>query len=86
MHFVMLVGNGLSESAASLTKAVGPVSGGVIFAWSAGNGLSFPLNYYLIFIILSVSAAIGVLLSFKLGKTSNNTQAAEEEETQRLLG
>jgi len=64
--------NGLSESMAAISKSIGPVIGGVIFAWSVGNGLFPPLNYYLVFEVLAFISFLAIMLSYKLDNSIDN--------------
>jgi hypothetical protein len=42
------------------------LTGGALFAWSLTDGMPFPFNHYFVFIILSLAAAGGFVLSFML--------------------
>ncbi|XP_062092069.1 protein ZINC INDUCED FACILITATOR-LIKE 1-like [Humulus lupulus] len=58
--------NGIAMTAMSLFKAVGPAAGGAIFSWSEKR-LNAPIlpGMQLVFFILNLVEAIGVLLTFK---------------------
>ncbi|KAJ9059611.1 hypothetical protein DSO57_1000570 [Entomophthora muscae] len=45
--------NGISQSLGSLARAIGPFLCGFVWAWSLGNGLSFPFDYHFMFIVIS---------------------------------
>ena len=44
--------NGLGMTIGSIAKAIGPFSGSVMFAWSLENKMSFPFNYYFVFLMI----------------------------------
>jgi hypothetical protein len=62
--------NGLNQSSAALARAVGPAIGGALFAWSNENGLPFPLDYHLVFNMLSLISFVIFLCSLLLSKDS----------------
>ncbi|KAJ9059616.1 hypothetical protein DSO57_1000575 [Entomophthora muscae] len=45
--------NGASHSLGSLARAVGPTMCGLLYAWSLGNGLSFPFDYRFMFNVIA---------------------------------
>ena len=57
--------NGLAQSAASLAQIVGPVLGGMLFAWSVGVG-EWPVDFGLVWQVQAVVCAIGVWLCGRL--------------------
>ncbi|XP_059653725.1 protein ZINC INDUCED FACILITATOR-LIKE 1-like isoform X2 [Cornus florida] len=58
--------NGISMTLQSLFKAVGPAGGGVLFSWAqARQYAAFLPGDQMIFFILNVIVAIGVLMTFK---------------------
>ncbi|WCJ28672.1 zinc induced facilitator-like 1 [Euphorbia peplus] len=58
--------NGISMAAMSLSKAIGPATGGILFSWSQKrqDALFLPGNQ-MVFFILNVIEVIGLLLTFK---------------------
>lgn len=48
--------NGLIMSCGSCSKTVGPISAAILFAWTLGNGLYFPFDFHLLFILVSIAA------------------------------
>jgi hypothetical protein len=46
--------NGMQGAFSSLLRAFGPLLAGLMFGWTASNGLGFPLNYCLPFLLGSV--------------------------------
>jgi hypothetical protein len=52
--------NGLAQASASLTRFIAPLIAGPIWAWSLQKGHIFPLNHYLVFLILSTCNLIMV--------------------------
>lgn len=58
--------NGLSLSAMSLFKAMGPAAGGSIFSWAQKRqNASFLPGNHMVFFILNVIEALGLLMTFK---------------------
>ncbi|XP_065842034.1 uncharacterized protein [Oscarella lobularis] len=53
---------GLSHSAASLMRMVGPALGSFLFAWSETNGQGYPFNYHLIFGFMGFGCLIAILI------------------------
>lgn len=61
--------NGFGQSMASLARAVGPVLGSVIFAWSVSAGKHpYPFNSHLVFTIVAVLLVSCVVLVFGVAK------------------
>lgn len=56
--------NGIAQAAVSLFRAIGPAMCGAIFGWSTNNGLSFPLDTHLLFIIISSLGLICIVLMY----------------------
>jgi len=54
--------NGAIFAVGNLVSAIGPGVGAAIFAWSNSNGLFFPFNYYLIWLLLSGCALINLFI------------------------
>jgi hypothetical protein len=67
--------NGAAQAAASLFRAIGPISGGSIFAWSVGNGLSFPFDFHFVFFILAVIGGCNACLSFSFSQSINKPRS-----------
>ncbi|XP_022726138.1 protein ZINC INDUCED FACILITATOR 1-like isoform X3 [Durio zibethinus] len=58
--------NGISMSAMSLFKAVGPAAGGSLFSWAQNRGNAFFLpGNQLVFFILNIIEVIGLLMTFQ---------------------
>ena len=62
--------NGLAQSAASMAQIVGPVVGGMLFAWSVGVG-KWPVDFGLIWIVQAAVCAVGVWLCGRLPDSVN---------------
>lgn len=58
--------NGLGQTSASLGRMCGPAVSGVVFAWSQRNGLSWPLNFHLMFDVIALLAICNALLTRSL--------------------
>ncbi|KAJ6700230.1 hypothetical protein OIU79_013298 [Salix purpurea] len=58
--------NGISMSAMSLFKAIGPAAGGSLFSWAQKrqNAFLFP-GEQMVFFILNIIEVLGLLLTFK---------------------
>jgi MFS family permease len=61
--------NGSASAIGGLARALAPFVGGNLLAWSVNNGLGFPLNHYLVFLLLSIVAAGNVGLTYALPKS-----------------
>lgn len=60
------VANGLSMTAMSMFKAIGPAAGGVVFSWAEKRqDASFLPGTHMVFFILNAVEAIGVIMTFK---------------------
>nr|GMC81903.1 protein ZINC INDUCED FACILITATOR-LIKE 1-like isoform X1 [Ipomoea batatas] len=58
--------NGISMSAMSLFKAIGPAAGGAIFSWAQGRqDASFLPGDQMVFFILNVVEVVGLILTFR---------------------
>ena len=53
--------NGIAATAAGAARTGGPFIATLIFAWSVGNGMSFPFDYWLIFLVVLVLICLNVL-------------------------
>ncbi|KAF9122271.1 hypothetical protein BGW39_009869 [Mortierella sp. 14UC] len=58
--------NGIGQTSASFMRAFGPALGGIIWAWSLGNKLSFPFNYFFVFFLMATIATLGFIHSFSI--------------------
>ncbi|KAJ3081493.1 hypothetical protein HK102_002310, partial [Quaeritorhiza haematococci] len=50
--------NGIGQTSAAFVRSIGPALGGTLWAWSITNHLSFPFNYWFIFLCLAVNALL----------------------------
>ncbi|CAG9334929.1 unnamed protein product [Blepharisma stoltei] len=64
-------GNGVAQSAISLLRFLGPALAGAIFGWSLNNGLSYPMNSHLIFILFAIIGICCIILLIGLDKNIN---------------
>eukprot|EP01006_Ploeotia_vitrea_P051581 TRINITY_DN67579_c5_g1_i1.p1 TRINITY_DN67579_c5_g1~~TRINITY_DN67579_c5_g1_i1.p1 ORF type:complete len:601 (-),score=265.06 TRINITY_DN67579_c5_g1_i1:759-2486(-) len=55
--------NGIGQSQAALGRAIAPVLGGTMFAWSMTNGLSWPLNFHFCWYIFGAVGALTLSLA-----------------------
>jgi len=53
--------NGFSMAIGSLSKSIGPFLGAILLAWSINGNLPFPLDFHLMFVLISI---IGVASAF----------------------
>jgi len=60
--------NGFAMSCRGAVLAVSPFIASSIFAWSISSGHSFPLNYYLVFELLTVACLVVCLGTFFISK------------------
>jgi MFS family permease len=54
--------NGLAVTLAGVSKALGPMLGSILFAWSISNGLPFPFNYAFVFLLNTIMGIAGFFL------------------------
>jgi MFS family permease len=66
--------NGIAFSLAGIARALAPSLAGNLFAWSEINGLPYPFNFHLVFLILSIACGITGLVSVLFAKTLNQLQ------------
>ncbi|CAG8642337.1 8762_t:CDS:2, partial [Ambispora gerdemannii] len=45
--------NGIGQTIASLSRAIGPALGGTLWAWSLNNNLGFPFDHHFIFVVIA---------------------------------
>eukprot|EP01135_Chromosphaera_perkinsii_P001401 Nk52_evm2s167 gene=Nk52_evmTU2s167 len=64
--------NGISGSINAISRAIGPVLGGCIMAWSQSEGLPFPLDYHLAFIVVAILVVISLILSLFFPSSMNS--------------
>ncbi|KAF9085796.1 hypothetical protein BGX29_001770 [Mortierella sp. GBA35] len=58
--------NGIGQTSASFMRAFGPALGGILWAWSLGNRLDFPFNYFFVFFLMGTIALLGFIHSFSI--------------------
>jgi MFS family permease len=75
--------NGLSMSFGSLSKAIGPFSGALLFAWSLTNDQSFPLDFHFVFIIVAVMSIASFFI--ELPQDDNNSAINSSVENDRSV-
>lgn len=73
--------NGIGQTLVSVGRSVGPLFGGIIFAWSASTGQSFPLDYHFTFFLLGVMFALTAAFSLVLPKSIDKRMVEIDEET-----
>ena len=61
--------NGVAQSFASVARAVGPLTGGLVFAITASSPWPFPLNWYFSFIVPSLIMFGAYQIACNLPKT-----------------
>jgi len=83
--------NGIAMTIASITKALGPLCGSVILAWSLSSGrfkgFSFLLGHHFSFFLVSVLWCVAALVQWRRlpdilnkGKELSSSKADEEEQ------
>jgi MFS family permease len=79
--------NGLGQSLAAFARAVGPVSGGLL--WAASTQWHFPMHSWAVFVAMAAVGGVLLVVSRRLpndaprrsgGEASSNLMASEEEE------
>ncbi|KAG0084963.1 hypothetical protein BGZ92_009417 [Podila epicladia] len=58
--------NGIGQTSASFMRAFGPALGGILWAWSLSNKLSFPFNYFFVFFMMGTIAILGFIHSWSI--------------------
>lgn len=56
--------NGIAQAGVSLCRAIGPALCGIIYGWSTNNGLGYPLDSHLLFILISLLGCLCVSLMY----------------------
>ena len=69
--------NGIGQTLGSLGRMGGPVFAGILFSWSLENGLSFPFDYHLVFLILGFLVFCTFLLSLFLSRDIDQRESEE---------
>ncbi|XP_066302166.1 uncharacterized protein [Branchiostoma lanceolatum] len=70
--------NGIAQTMAALVRVLAPVVLGNLFAWSTDNGLPWPLNHHLSFILVVVLSLLAAFLCSRLPDAIN---CQREEDT-----
>jgi hypothetical protein len=70
--------NGLSMTFGSIAKSLGPLFAAMAFAWSINQIRSIPLDYHLVFLVISVSCLISVFIPLPLDESRHQLHNAEE--------
>jgi MFS family permease len=73
--------NGIGQTLVSVGRSVGPLFGGIIFAWSASSDNAFPFDYHFTFFLLGILFALTAALSLVLPKTIDKRLVELDEET-----
>lgn len=58
--------NGIGQMSAAFMRMIGPALGGSLWAWSLSNGLSFPFNYFFVYLLASAIATVGFFYSMTI--------------------
>eukprot|EP01028_Stygiella_incarcerata_P000044 TRINITY_DN10096_c0_g1_i1.p1 TRINITY_DN10096_c0_g1~~TRINITY_DN10096_c0_g1_i1.p1 ORF type:complete len:668 (+),score=188.60 TRINITY_DN10096_c0_g1_i1:334-2337(+) len=64
--------NGFAQSMASLMRAIGPMSGCAVFAWSVSSGNGFPLDVFFVYFIISICATVNASVMFTVPRSINH--------------
>jgi hypothetical protein len=62
----------------SIAKSLGPLFAAMAFAWSINRIRSIPLDYHLVFLVISVSCLISVFIPLPLDESRHQLHNAEE--------
>jgi MFS family permease len=76
--------NGLATSGASLARAIGPMLGATVFAWSESND-HFPVNYHFIFICTVVINFLTVGVVWFLPSSITKQKEENDESNQEMI-
>ncbi|TPX48499.1 hypothetical protein CcCBS67573_g10201 [Chytriomyces confervae] len=69
--------NGVAQTSAAFVRSIGPVLGGIMWAWSITNGRSFPFNYWFVFVLLAVWA-VGTIFQARYLSDDGNDMDSDE--------
>jgi MFS family permease len=73
--------NGIGQSAVAVGRTLGPLAGGVIFAWSASGAHSFPFGYHFTFFLVGILFVVAGGLAFLLPPSINVRMPEGDEAT-----
>ncbi|KAI8054688.1 major facilitator superfamily domain-containing protein [Syncephalis plumigaleata] len=65
--------NGIAVGMQSLTRAIGPAFGGIVWSWSLQRNLAYPFDYTLIWNIIGCSCFITALVIFRIKPKPSST-------------
>jgi len=83
--------NGGIASAAALSRAIGPIAGGTILAWSSGcpGDVGFPFDYHFVFLLTGlvcfVCLGISLFMGHSIARRTENLASIEEDSECRPL-
>ncbi|KAL6072749.1 MFS domain-containing protein [Balamuthia mandrillaris] len=70
--------NGLAQTGVALSRAISPATTGMLFSWSLKNGLAFPFNFFLVWILLAMGSG-GLSIGSRLLPYSINHRASDKD-------
>ncbi|XP_078597830.1 uncharacterized protein LOC144873911 [Branchiostoma floridae x Branchiostoma japonicum] len=79
--------NGISQSLVAFARLLGPLIGGNLYAWTSGNGLSWPLNFHLAFYLAVLIDVIILCLTLILPDSINKPRVEDirEDAEEKLI-
>ena len=69
--------NGIGQTFTSISRAVGPAAGSLMFAWSENNGLAWPLNYAFVWHLIGIIGLLTTCWAFRLPKSIDKKRREE---------
>ena len=79
--------HGIGQSFVAFLRAIAPAASGILYAWSVGTGLAFPINYYFSFVAGSFVCLALIIWSFFLPASLDDPyeETEEIEESKEIL-
>jgi hypothetical protein len=77
--------NGMGQTLVSLARTAGPFLSANLFAWSASNGLSWPLNQHFVYIVVVIMCLGGALEAYLLPRSLNKPKEEQFQELKEMV-
>ncbi|KAJ2330836.1 hypothetical protein GGI00_003525 [Coemansia sp. RSA 2681] len=74
--------NGMQQLAMSVTRVIGPLSGGLAWSWSLKQGLPYPFNAHFVWVLCAALTLYSLYLAQNIPDSVNVFAADLDEEQQ----